>query len=249
MYGQNNSNQPNSQRITQATNYLANQLSKNNISELTADEITYIQTYLEQVKKQKVAPLPARGVHEEREFRQAPPLIQPLSNQNPVCTNLKQLQQEKIHDSRFMTDINRVPITTTRFGKKSVNNDYYNPYEYGSKQNALPSTFDNRSNYVGPYERTPDMYGSTPDMYGSMGLTTNAAAEKFPGHVRNVNIESALIQQETTHLPGQRANTSSTETNRFELLPFDPQDTTHIVWTDGMPRGGYPSRNDRLELS
>jgi hypothetical protein len=36
--------------------------------------------------------------------------------------------------------------------------------------------------------------------------------------------------------------------NRFELLPFDPQDTQHIIWKDNMPRGGYPTRTDRLEF-
>jgi hypothetical protein len=245
MYGQNNcngqSNNPTgNQRINQATNYLANQLSKNNISELTADEITYIQTYLEQVKNQKTTPPPVQLPH----------------NKNPTCTNSKQLQQEKIYNSRFQADVNRVPVTATRFGRKSVNNDYYNPYEYGSKQNSLPSYREgcglsqaSNLNNESSVSRTPCAYEQTVNMYDSMGLTTNMTAEKFPGYVRNVNIESALIQQEHTHLPGQRANISSNEQNRFELLPFDPQDPTHIVWTDGMPRGGYPSRNDRLELS
>jgi hypothetical protein len=125
----------------------------------------------------------------------------------------------------------------TRIGKKTTNNDYYNPYEYGSKQNQLPPTY--LAPYLGPYQNDPNI--SVP-----LGTDNALSSEQFPGYIRNVNIESSLMQKETTKTPGQREITEY-EVNRFELLPYDPQDTRHIVWDD-MPRGGRPSRNDRLEL-
>jgi len=113
---------------------------------------------------------------------------------------------------------------------------YFNPYEYGSRQNELGPL--HKPVYTGPY-------AVNPQTLDDMGIDY---AESFPGAIRNVNVESALLQREMTNIPGQR-NITGYEINRFELLPFDPQDTRHIVWQDNLPRGGYPSRNDRLELT
>ena len=71
--------------------------------------------------------------------------------------------------------------------------------------------------------------------------------KRFPGCVRNVNIESSLLQHEITKTPGQRELTQQ-DFNRWTHLPFDPQDPKHIVWKDNMPRGGFSTRNDRLEM-
>lgn len=117
-------------------------------------------------------------------------------------------------------------------------NNYHNPYEHGAKQNSMGSIY--KKPYNGPYNNEAITARD-------LGLSDELYAEKFPGHVRNVNIESSLLQHEMTHLPGQRALTQK-DFNRFELLPYDPQDHKHIVWKDNMPRGGYSTRSDRLEL-
>lgn len=113
--------------------------------------------------------------------------------------------------------------------------DYHNPYSYGAKQNILKPTV--LTPYHGPYANDPEAL----QQMGVVQPTTT------PAHIRNVDVESSFLQREVTHLPGQREVTERNY-NRFDLLPFDPQDSTHIVWCDNMPRGGYPTRNDRLEL-
>lgn len=112
---------------------------------------------------------------------------------------------------------------------------YHNPYEYGSRQNSLNTFRD--FEFLAPQD-------TTRSSLEEMGMSEVSYCEKFPGAIRNVNVESSLLQRELTHGPGQR---NISEINRFELLPFDPQDTRHIIWKDNMPRGGYSSRADRLE--
>lgn len=181
------------------------------------------------------------------------------------CTNrateiYNPLNREVLVDWRSVSNKQRVPLydpeqsaiepgsrgaICTRTGKKmpeldfSNTREYHNPYEYGAKQNLLPPN--KLETYIGPYD-------SDSKIMTDMGLSGNMYLEKFPGEIRNVNVESSLLQREMTHLPGQRELTSK-EIDRFNLLPFDPQDHRHIVWTDNMPRGGYPTRNDRLELA
>lgn len=111
----------------------------------------------------------------------------------------------------------------TRNGKKT----YHNPYEYGARQNVM-----------GPLYRAYHV-----DNYSRPGIPVD---DKFPGNVRNVNVESTLWQPQLTHAPGQRQSQVNSIDN---LLPFNPQDTSHIIWQDNMPRGGYPTRTDRLDLN
>lgn len=146
------------QKMANATSYLADLLRPNSVNpveELTVDEITSIQSYLEQVKKRK----------------------------------------------------SRLDVRP--------NKPYHNPYEYSSRQNQLDPT-----TYMGHAE--------------------------FRDGIRDINVESSLVQRELTHGSG-RKGVSGLETNRFENLLFDPQDTSHIIWHDSMPRGGYSTRADRLE--
>lgn len=98
-----------------------------------------------------------------------------------------------------------------------VQNTYHNPYEYGSRQNIL-----------------------RPDGNLSQGNIGN-----FADNIRDVNVESSLLQRELTHLPGQRQLTQG-EVNRFEYLPFDPQNPDRLVWADDMPRNGYATRVSRV---
>lgn len=132
----------------------------------------------------------------------------------------------------------------TRIGKKSsnpetgfdANPDYYNPYECGPRQSSLPAQV------LRPHT---GMYDCDAELLQRMGINSQAP-NYIPSHIRNINVESSLIQREATRLPGQREIVDR-EVDRFETLPFDPQNTSHIIWADSMPRGGYSTRNDRLE--
>lgn len=230
-----------------ATNYLVNrnQPDLNAINQLNPDEISHIQEYLEQIKMEKINKLKSQNNNNfssQRDVNRSwsPDSVHSYSAiRNPVQhgPHINNSLQENIlnngnnYASREYVDRSWASQENhndrngpfTRIGKKS--DDYHNPYEYGSRQNMLPSA--QQTAYTGPYSNDNN-------------------TDQFPGHIRNVNAESTLMQQETTHLPGQR-RIMETERNRFELLPFDPQDTKHIVWKDNMPRGGYSSRNERLE--
>lgn len=113
-------------------------------------------------------------------------------------------------------------------------NDYYNPYSYGPAQNQIHTL--SKTAYLGSYLNDKTQLNA-------MGLT---GSEISPNGIRNVGLESSLIQCETTHLPGQR-QLSEKEIDRFQMLPYNPQDTKHIQWGDSMPRGGFATRTDRLE--
>jgi len=181
-------------------------------------------------------------------------VFDPISRDVPIPTDRVNSINSRIWSTA--DGLTTVPIDTrgsamTRLGKKGNQpiqpiqssqstqyyNTYYNTYEVGARQNEFGSTY--KPTYTGPYNNAPDLLDE-------MGLSPNLYWETFPGDIRNVNLESALLQREMTHIPGQRELTER-ELNRFELLPFDPQDTRHIIWYDNMPRGGYPSRVDRLE--
>lgn len=135
------------------------------------------------------------------------------------------------------TDTRRKTRSDPNFPGCQMSKDFHNPYEYGGYSNQLGSLY--HPNYIGPY-------AANPNDLEQLGISERMQLENFPGAMRNINVESALIQQQLTHGPGE-LNPRQQEINRFELLPFDPQDPRHIVWTDNMPRGGYPTRVDRLE--
>lgn len=221
--------------------YLANNFSSNNlnpIEKMNPEEITYLQSYLEHLKQKKINVRCIQNVPKSR----ATEIYDPLNRNVPV-------DWRSYHDSPPMQTIRQSNepgsrgAAYTRIGKKSEQkndldhiNQYYNPYEYSTKQNSLPPQY--KSPYLGPYFNDPNVLNH-------VGIPD--ANNVVTDHIRNMDIESSLLQREMTHLPGQRELTGK-EINRFELLPFDPQDHRHIVWEDGMPRGGYPTRNDRLDL-
>lgn len=214
---------------------------RSSVYALSPDEITYLQAYLEQVKISQINKSAVQtNIKKCTSIGDGGPMIQCNMNQSNQSVRhnqhnqQNQLNQYDRHNTNDMYNNN----VSTRNGKKSTNNvPYYNSYEVGARQDELGSLY--KPTYTGPYN-------ARPDLLADIGLDNRMYWEKFPGAVRNVNVESLLYQGEMTHLPGQR-NLTQTEINRFELLPFDPQDTKHIVWTDNMPRGGYPTRVDRLE--
>lgn len=120
------------------------------------------------------------------------------------------------------------------FGTGPNNPQYENPYEYGSKQ--LPLEARNLPVYVGPYN-------SDYDNVAELNLSPEQLLQQFPGETKNVNIESPLIHGQTTKLRGNRT-LMELPLDRYDFPYFDPQDPTHIVWSDNMPRGGYSTRLD-----
>jgi hypothetical protein len=116
-------------------------------------------------------------------------------------------------------------------------NPYYNQYEYGCKQDTFGDL--SRDPYLGPYS----LHASSLE---TMGLTPNEYLYNNPNGIRNLDVESVLFQKEMARRPRQSGLTQI-EFDRFEELPWDPQDVRHIVWEDGLPQGGLSTRNDRLE--
>lgn len=225
---------------------------------LSPDEITYLQAYLEQVKIQQIGKMAVQpNTKKCITIGDGKPITEckiPLGGSPRVPSGYPSTPNRMTDIYNPNSDTNPMPDhrggMATRSGRKTTNeesvesfkpcldsNAYYNPYEVGARQNEFGSLY--KPTYTGPYNVKPDLLAD-------IGLDNRMYWEKFPGDVRNVNVESLLYQGEMTHIPGQRELTE-TEINRFELLPFDPQDTRHIIWKDNMPRGGYPTRVDRLE--
>ena len=239
-------------QMKNAFNYIADkmpsaqQANLNPVELLTPEEITYLQTYLQQIKVAKLNQVNRQGQRGmtsnqpiNMEFNRATDIYDPIGREVPVDV-VREFNKTGRSVPKSVAEPGSRGAASTRTGKRSQQNydpnNYYNPYEYGARQNQLGPQ--QKEVYTGPYNNDPNMMGQ-------MGLENNRYCEQFPGQIRNVNVESSLIQREMTHLPGQRELTQK-EINRFELLPFDPQDTRHIVWSD-MPRGGHPTRVDRLE--
>lgn len=197
-------------------------MKEQNYADFSIDDINRLQYELEQIKKRKLLNETSRP----HNLVKCKSLDNNYLNTKPV--------------SRRPND-NLVQSSLPRFGERNREynrmnnrkNNSHNPYSYGAPQNSLDSRYaDVRNRNFQP----------------SDDMTNVFFMERFPGDVRNVNVESVLLQKENTKLRGQRDITEY-EINRFNYLPFDPQDHRHIVWTDGMPRGGVATRTDRLELS
>ena len=249
-----NYNRPN--KFNNATNYMALQMPNvdrnhpNPIETLTVDELTYLQTYLEQLKANRAKQnnqrepqrLMPRGIASAEPQRQnrATEIYDPLCRDMPIdWRETRRQDQYNARQTLSPLEPGSRGAAATRIGKKTANDfepsNYYNPYEYGARQDQFGQL--NKPMVRGPYQNDPAMLNE-------MGVA--GSCESYPSHIRNVNVESSLLQREATHLPGQREITEK-EMDRFQLLPFNPQDTRHIVWSD-MPRGGHPTRVDRLEL-
>jgi hypothetical protein len=273
-----NFNQPNkikpNNNLKTSMDYLSQKMPSvnknhpNPIETLSPDDIVYLQAYLEQIKLKKINENSRYNNPDYNEPRNSFGMNSNLPNipnmrpgfldsttKNRANDIYDPLDRNVPVDWRTYNNFNAQPVVNlstepgsrgaayTRPGKRSQQNigldhtnNYYNPYEYGSKQNFLPPQY--KSVYNGPYDIDPVILNQ-------MGIRGNQ--NHVPNNIRNINVESSLLQREMTHIPGQREITDR-EVNRFELLPFDPQDHRHIVWSDNMPRGGYPTRTDRLAI-
>lgn len=257
--------------VKDSMNYIASQMpsfdkyATNPIENLSIDDIIYLQTYLEKIKSSKQMSGAQRAQPTSRQVgsgqwpngqrsnvqqvgngqqmpnaaiqrNRATDIYNPLGLQNPV--DWRDLTSRTQEHERQMPNQSYEPgprgATQTRSARRS-DSDYYNPYEYGARQNGLGPT--HREAYNGPYSIDPQH---------QIELPASQLYEKFPGQIRNVNIENSLLQSEPNRLPGQRIATER-EMDRFQMLPFNPQNPDNIVWADNMPRGGYASRTDRID--
>lgn len=146
------------------------------------------------------------------------------------------------HRNRRRRNPHRLRPKCINFAPEERYNYFRNPYSYGAKQYDLGPLVKTSMNFINDYERYKlphklphDMHSQYPDCW----------EENFNG-IRNISVENSLLHRTFTHIPGQRSLTE-TDFDRFNLLPFDPQDTRHIVWKDNMPRSGYSTRSDRLD--
>ena len=212
---------PLNNKIQNASNYLANKMPNvdpkhyNPIECLSIEEISYLQAYLQQVKDNKINQqnIPQRQSNRANEF------YDPLSREIPIdWREFRRHDQNSINQTSARAVPGSRGASATRLGKKSDNYDYYNPYEYGAKQNSLPPQYKQR--YTGTYDIDPVILNQ-------MGINNNNQ-NNIPSHIRNINVETSLLQKEATHLPGQRLVTER-ELDRFEKLPFDPQNPNHLV--------------------
>lgn len=236
----NPSDQPNSNHKPPSqpnTNY-------NPIDSLSIDDISYLQSYLEQVKAKKMSNMQQAKIHADPIPRnRATDLYDPLNREPQIDWQTRSKLHNTFANINLNDEIAGPRGTVSTRNKKTLQevpsldyvNDYYNPYECGSRQQSLGPMYNKV--YTGNYDIDPALLNH-------LGIPKNMHQEEFPGKVRNINVESSLIQSESGRTSGQR---HEREQDRFNLLPFNPQNPDNIVWKDNMPRGGYLTRSDRLE--
>lgn len=161
---------------------------------------------------------------------------------------LEKIKMEKINsrkhiNNNFTNNIGYRSSEATRNGKK--NNQSYSIFDNNMQQTNIQDPY----NYHNPYE-----YGNKQNIM-RVNMDNN-----FSNDLRDINVESSL-QRNTTSMVKQRGHTEK-ELDRFNILPYDPQDTNHIIWNDKLQNDicapstnrihdnisrGHPTRNDRLD--
>ena len=116
---------------------------------------------------------------------------------------------------------------------------FTNKYDHGAPQQEFGMI--TRGQHIGPYELDNPMMQR-------MGMNEEQFYGQIPNGIRNIDVESNLRNKEIARQPRQ-SGLAQVEVNRFENLPWDPQDTRHIVFEDNMPRGGLSTRVDRFDLA
>lgn len=242
----------NNKKLNYIVNFMVSKIQSNNINYqkpiklLETSELNYLYSYLEKIKLYVKKKASQETISHSIPQNRATDIYDPIKRDVPIDWRTFSVSNNQQQNSNF--NIQEAGIrgaVCTRSPKKSLQsmemgyvNDYNNPYEHGTGQKSMGMLY--KKPYDGPYDNS----GISSE---HLGLPQNMYNERFPGCVRNINIESSLLQHEITKIPGQR-NITQQNFDRWNLLPFDPQDPKHIVWKDNMPRGGYPTRNDRLEL-
>ncbi len=141
-------------------------------------------------------------------------------------------------------------VIQIRLKPKKTNNVFHNPYSYGSPQNEFGMITQNRN--IGIGGTLPNLDLVEQDRVMRLGTNScvsvsNPNANPNPMGIRNVALESPLITGENSRINPKQSGISMIELNRFEQLPWNPQEVAHIVFKNGMPRGGISTRIDKLE--
>lgn len=193
------------------------------IGKMSINDIIRLQSYLEKIKTEKINYV--RSIVQQL-YPRSDRNVQPGQRGSIPTRTGKKIQQTFDHPSNFITQTD--PYESQDF--LTSRPDYYNPYEHGPKQNVLPAQYYSQDN----------KYYNDPDIMHKIG-----ANDTLNDRVKNVNVESGLLHSENSRIHGKGKITTN-EIDRFNYLPFDPQDTNHIVWNDDMPQGGYATRNQRM---
>lgn len=190
-----------------------------NFNDMSVNELIALQNHLERIKLEKTKT-------NDKKL--------PLK----YCINNTDIAQRRLNDEINMRET-AVPIfgNTGLTRLKKTENNYYNPYEYGSKQQEFGTLM--RDMHLGPY-------GVNTELVDLIGIDNKQYAEIFPNNTKNVNVETAIKYGETSRWPKQ-SGISMVEQDRFENLIWDPQDTRHIIRPDGYPQAGINTRLDRME--
>lgn len=138
---------------------------------------------------------------------------------------IQNIQNLSIKEIEYLEDY------LTNLKNKKLSQSYYNPYEYGSRD--VPIQMQTRPMHY-------DDYYCDPNLLDYMGIDHSINSEN---NRRNIDVESKLIHQQSTRKPGSKL---VSELNRFEYMPQINHE--NLVWSDNMPRGGYSTRNERIEL-
>lgn len=199
----------------------------------TLDQLTKQQQYLQKLKMAKLEEETNNITNRRRCTRDPYRNIWHTSS----ATRMNDTAELYDYPSQLSVDNLQNFPQLTRHSKRQDLNFYQNPYEYGARQYGFGDL--SRDPYLGPYS----LEGSS---LSQMGLDAEQYYQRSPAGIRNIDVETGLSRNEMARRPKQ-SGLSQVELNRFELLPWDPQDHRHIVWEDNLARGGISTRNERLE--
>lgn len=200
--------------------YYSRIIGKNNIDSVSDQEWTLLQNLIEDVRLSK------QKSSEIHHTKRVPMMSQTQADRSNISVH--RLQQD-IRQLNTIVEKHDVPIENHGNSTRQFRSDkiLHNPYSYGSEKNMLDPLV--HVSYQGGYYNNPEVIRD-------MGLTQVYS----PNGIRNTDIESSLIQSESTHTPGQNALTQI-EFNRFPF-DFNPQNPDGYTWRDNMPKTGYSTR-------
>lgn len=233
---------------------------QNPVWSLTPDEITGLQNYLQKVKQDKIAqskrfpkvasikaPRTATRYKRRSNCSQAQTIERP-EDESSSSERDDDSDDEDWRDYRIGTD-SEISTRDNRRSDREFDHEefrghhdsqnYHNPYECGSRQHSEPVPMDH---YIKPKSRS--------DHYNRNRRHHHRYPKSRHGHIRDIDAETDLWQAESTSVPHDervfgsethRKRLTEHENDRFDDLPYNPQDPRHIVWERG-PRCGVATR-------
>lgn len=199
--------------LSTTLNYYASILGKKNYQSLNNQELAQLQSFIIRI-------IESRNTSS-------------LPTQDRTNIGVHRLQQD-VNQINMIVDTQHVPLNNGGDMTRQFRTDKIvkNPYSYGVDHKMLDPQV--QTVYQGQYLNNPEMIRD-------MGLNPQHHSYSNNG-IRNTDVESSLVQSEGTHTPGQHTTLPS-EVDRFNILPFNPQNPDGYTWRDNMPRGGYSTRS------